>query len=116
MTKSKKPKKLKPKFLTFNVTPKVVVRPRARIIKLVKVSGKIETTSNKGVVDFILITPKGKKEKSRVFYGKTTRGSLTVLFNWFYYVYKNTELGVYTVKARLRENNKQRKSKLFRVK
>jgi len=109
-----KPKKTKAKYLTFNISPKVIKRPRTGI-KPVNVQGTIRTTATKNVVDITLTRPKGKKVKAKSWYAKTARYNI-VKFQWKYGVGVNKNLGTYKVRAVLHENKKQVRAGTFRVK
>lgn len=109
-----KTEKLKAKFLTFKIIPKVIKIPNSGI-KPITVSGTIRTTSNKQVVEITLTSLKGKIVKSKANYAKTPKGDI-IKFEWKYGINRNSELGTYKLRAVLRENKKQVRSDTFRVK
>ncbi|MGI0011354.1 MAG: hypothetical protein ACREAE_08135, partial [Nitrosopumilaceae archaeon] len=106
-------RKTEPKFLTFDIAPKVVETPRTGIND-VKVYGTIETTSDNQVVDITLTTPKGKEEKSIARYAETETYNV-VKFERKYGIDKNKDQGTYIVRAVLRENESQVRSGTFEV-
>jgi len=109
-----KTEKLKAKFLTFKILPKVIKIPNSGI-KPVTASGTIRTTSNKQVVDITLIPLKGKIVKAKARYAKTPKANI-IKFQWKYGINKDSKVGTHKVRAVLRENKKQIRSDTFRVK
>lgn len=109
MTQTERPT---PKFLSFDIKPKVVKIPRSGITP-VTVYGTIETTS-KNNVNITLTSSKGKVEKSIAPYAKTSTHNVAK-FEWKYGIDKDKEVGTYNVRAVLVENTKQIRVGTFRV-